>query len=73
MVCSEVKAVLERDTNENTNGLLRHYFPKHVNLHSISEAQVKSVTNKLNLLPRKTLGFRTPFELFFHQSIALVT
>lgn len=66
-------AAWERGTNENTNGLLRQYFPKHVSLQDISEAQVEAVMNKLNLRPRKTLGFRTPFEVFFHQSVALVT
>ncbi len=63
----------ERGTNENTNGLLRQYFPKHVSFLDISEAQVERVMNQLNQRPRKTLGFRTPFEVFFHQSVALVT
>jgi IS30 family transposase len=63
----------ERGTNENTNGLLRQYFPKHVSLQGISEAQVEKAMNQLNHRPRKTLGFRTPFEVFFHQSVALVT
>lgn len=66
-------AAWERGTNENTNGLLRQYFPKHVSLQDISEAQVEAVIYKLNHRPRKTLGFRTPFEVFFHQSVALVT
>jgi transposase, IS30 family len=63
----------ERGTNENTNGLLRQYFPKHVSLQGISETQVEAVMHKLNHRPRKTLGFRTPFEVFFNQSVALVT
>jgi transposase, IS30 family len=63
----------ERGTNENTNGLLRQYFPKHASLQGISETQVEAVMHKLNDRPRKTLGFRTPFEVFFHQSVALVT
>ena len=63
----------ERGTNENTNGLLRQYFPKHVSFRDISEVQVEAVMNQLNQRPRKTLGFRTPFEVFFHQSVALVT
>jgi transposase, IS30 family len=66
-------AAWERGTNENTNGLLRQYFPKHASLQDISEAQVEAAMNKLNHRPRKTLGFRTPFEVFFNQSVALVT
>jgi IS30 family transposase len=63
----------ERGTNENTNGLLRQYFPKYTSLKCVSEAQVDAVMNKLNQRPRKILGFRTPFEVFFDTSVALTS
>jgi transposase, IS30 family len=63
----------ERGTNENTNGLVRQYFPKNTNfLHSTFE-EVLSVTDKLNHRPRKCLDFLTPFEVFLEPSVALVS
>lgn len=53
----------ERGTNENTNGLIRQYFPKGTNFNRVSEYEIKSVENLLNNRPRKTLGYRTPFEV----------
>ncbi len=55
-------AAWERGTNENTNGLLRQYFPKSTSFRQVSEDQVEAVMEKLNQRPRKVLGFRTPFE-----------
>jgi IS30 family transposase len=52
----------ERGTVENTNKLIRQYFPKRTNLKEISSAQIKMVEKALNQRPRKTLGFRTPNE-----------
>jgi len=66
-------AAWERGTNENTNGLLRQYFPKYTSFRWVSEAQVEAVMNKLNLRPRKILAFRTPFEVFFDTSVALTS
>jgi IS30 family transposase len=66
-------AAWERGTNENTNGLLRQYFPKHTSFESISESDIECVMQKLNQRPRKTLGFRTPFEVFFNTSVALTS
>jgi IS30 family transposase len=63
----------ERGTNENTNGLLRQYFPKYASFQDITETQLEAVMQKLNLRPRKTLGFRTPFEVFFNKSVALTS
>jgi IS30 family transposase len=54
----------QRGTNENTNGLLRQYFPKGTNLNSISEKEVAFVVNKLNNRPRKCLSYQTPHEVF---------
>ena len=50
----------QRGSNENTNGLLRQYFPKSTDLSKYSQAQLNKVALELNQRPRKTLGFRTP-------------
>jgi len=54
----------ERGTNENTNGLIRQYFPKGTDFNNVSRYQVKKVQHRLNGRPRKTLKYRTPFEVF---------
>lgn len=55
----------ERGLNENTNGLIRQYFPKGKDLCDISDAEVQEVMDKLNNRPRKCLGFKTPNQVFF--------
>ena len=57
----------QRGTNENTNGLIRQYFPKGTNFQGISHSQVREAENKLNNRPRACLGFRTPSEVFFEK------
>ncbi len=57
----------ERGLNENTNGLVRQYFPKKYDFKQITNADVQRVAELLNNRPRKTLGYRTPNEVFFKQ------
>ena len=52
----------QRGSNENTNGLLRQYFPKGTSLASYSQADLDAVAMRLNTRPRKTLGYRTPSD-----------
>ena len=54
----------ERGLNENTNGLVRQYFPKRIPFDSITEYDLQRVARKLNNRPRKCLGYKTPFEVF---------
>lgn len=61
-------AAWQRGLNENTNGLLRQYFPKGINFQKVSEAEVNEAVRKLNNRPRKCLGYRTPQEVFWKNS-----
>jgi len=66
-------AAWERGTNENLNGLVRQYFPKRTDFSKLTDEEVELVTDRLNNRPRKTLGFRTPNEIFFNKTVALIT
>jgi len=64
----------QRGLNENTNGLLRRYFPKGCNFHPISATVIQAVIDNLNHRPRKCLNFRTPYKVFFKtKTVALGT
>jgi IS30 family transposase len=54
----------ERGTNENTNGLIRQYFPKGTDFNKVSAYEIRKVQDRLNGRPRKVLNARTPFEAF---------
>jgi IS30 family transposase len=57
-------AAWQRGTNENTNGLLRQYFPKGTDFRNIPEKDIAIVVKKLNNRPRKCLNYQTPHEVF---------
>ncbi|WP_346233843.1 hypothetical protein [Fusobacterium necrophorum] len=64
---ADAYATWQRGNNENSNGLLREFFPKKTNLAKI---QTEETTNALMLLPhrpKKCLGFKTLFEILFHE------
>lgn len=62
----------ERGTNENTNGLIRQYFPKGTDFNQVSDEEIKKVMYRLNNRPRKTRGCRSPNELFMRRRVDLL-
>ena len=62
----------QRGTNENTNGLLREYFPKRKDITNYSDEYIAAVTDKINKRPRKCLGYKTPFEVYYSKTLHLI-
>lgn len=63
----------ERGLNENTNGLIRQFFPKQMKFDTITAEQIKHVEDKLNNRPRKSLGYQTPNEVYFNIKEQLIS
>jgi len=61
-------AAWQRGTNENTNGLLRYYFPKGIDFHTVTEEELGLIIKKINHRPRKCLNYQTPHEVFYQAS-----
>ena len=61
----------QRGSNENTNDLIRFFFPKGFDFRTVSDLDISIVENLLNNRPRKCLNWKTPFEVFFEKSVAL--
>jgi len=66
-------AAWERGANENMNGLVRQYIPKKRNFASVTDVELIQIMKRLNYRPRKCLDFMSPFEVFFDQSVALIS
>ena len=62
----------ERGINENTNGLLRQFFPKKTDFSKVSWQEVRKAAVNLNNRPRKTRNYQTPSELFLKEFVPLV-
>ena len=60
----------ERGTNENTNGLIRQYFPKGMDFTTITQQEINYAMKQLNNRPRKRLGYLTPAQVFFKSGVA---
>ena len=54
----------QRGLNENTNGLVRRYIPKRTSFDEVSDNEIQMIQYRLNHRPRKSLGYRTPYEVF---------
>ncbi|UUF81206.1 IS30 family transposase (plasmid) [Xanthomonas oryzae pv. oryzae] len=62
----------QRGTNENTNGLIREYFPKRTDIDNYTEQDVEHCQKQLKQRPRKVLNYETPYEVFFDKPLHLV-
>ena len=69
---ADSSAPWQRGTNENTNGLLREYFPKKEDITPIPTLYIDCCVEKLNKRPRKCLGWKSPYEIFFNKVLRLI-
>ena len=60
----------QRGTNENINDVVRFFFPKGYNFHSLDNQLLQNIVLSINLRPRKCLGWKSPFEAFFGVALA---
>ena len=63
----------QRGLNENSNGLLRRYFPKGTNIYNMSEAYLADINLLINMRPRKTLGYLTPLEVLAGKRVSVMS
>lgn len=70
--CSLPSHPWDRETNENTNGLLREYFPKYEYMSVHANEYIESKIREINLRPRKCLGWKTPYEVYFDNLLHLI-
>lgn len=63
----------ERGSNENLNGLIRRFFPKRTDFRTITDDQIRQVEYLLNSRPRKRLGYKTPYQVFYEQTGVALT
>ena len=70
-VLSSISAGTSGNVAENTNGLLREYFPKGYNFNNVSEEDLQAVVAQLNQRPRKCLSYKTPWEVYFSTMLRL--
>jgi len=62
----------ERGANENTNGLIRQFYPKRADFRVLTQSEIRTMTDSLNNRPRKTRGYRSPNEIFNQQFVPLL-
>ena len=65
-------AAWQRGSNENSNGLLREFFPKKTDLAKVTLDKLTEALVLINNRPRKCLGFKTPFDMFKHEIKKLI-
>jgi len=58
----------ERGSNENLNGLIRRFLPKGTDFRTVSDKQIKYIEYLINSRPRKRLGWKTPYEVFYEKT-----
>jgi IS30 family transposase len=58
----------ERGSNENVNGLIRRFFPKKTDFRNVTDAEIQQVEYLLNTRPRKRLGWKTPYQVFYERT-----
>ena len=61
----------QRGTSENTNGLIREYLPKGQDFSGLNDEQIHEIIDKINKRPRKCLGWKSPYEVFYNKVLHL--